>query len=228
METRGPWATWLTWEKQFKSINIKLIKRRKNNIIYFMRIYCFFIWRILNPPHPSMLCAKIGWNWLSGSGEEDFLISSVYFHYFIIISPWKRAGPFIWTNLNPLHLRMLCAKFGWNWPNGSGEEDFLILSMYFHYFIIISPWKRAGPFTWKKFNPLHLRMLCAKFGWNWLSGSGEENFLILSMYFHYFVIISPWKRAGPFNWTNMTPLHPGILCAKFGWNWPSGSGEEDF
>ena len=99
-------------EKQFKSINITLIKRRKNNIIYFMRIYCFFIWRILNPPHPSMLCAKIGWNWLSGSGEEDFLISSVYFHYFIIISPWKRAGPFIWTNLNPLHLRMLCAKFG--------------------------------------------------------------------------------------------------------------------
>ena len=25
----------------------------------------------------------------------------------------------------------------------------------------------------------------------------------------------------------MNPLHPGILCAKFGWNWPSGSGEED-
>ena len=34
--------------KQFKSINtydyiITLIKRRKNNIIYFMRIFCFFI-----------------------------------------------------------------------------------------------------------------------------------------------------------------------------------------
>ena len=48
-------------------------------------------------------------------------------------------------------------------------------------------------------------MLCAKFGWNWLSGSGEEDFLNLSMYFHYFVIISP--------------------CVKFGWNWPSGSGD---
>ena len=33
------------------------------------------------------------------------------------------AGPFIWTNLNPLHPRMLCAKFGWNMPGGSGEED---------------------------------------------------------------------------------------------------------
>ena len=78
----------------------------------------------MNPPHPRMLCNKIGWNWLSGSGEENFLISSMYFHYFVIMSSWKRAGPFIWTNLNPLHPRMLCAKFGWNWPSGSGEENF--------------------------------------------------------------------------------------------------------
>ena len=93
--------------KQFKSINtydyiITLIKRRKNNIIYFMRIFCFFIWRILNSPHQRMLCAKIGWNWRSGSGEENFWISSMYLHYFVIISPWKRAGPFNWTIMNPL------------------------------------------------------------------------------------------------------------------------------
>ena len=70
-----------------------------------------------------MLCAKFSWNWPSGSAESDFLISSMYFLYYVIISPWKRAWPFIWTNLNPLHPRMLCAKFGWNWPSGSGEED---------------------------------------------------------------------------------------------------------
>ena len=46
---------------------------------------------------------------------------------------------FIWTNLNPPHLRMLCAKFCWNSPNGSGE-DIWISSMYFQYFVIISPW----------------------------------------------------------------------------------------
>ena len=84
--------------KQFKSINIydyiiTLIKGRKKNIIDFKRIYWFFIWRNLNPLHPRMLCDKFGWNWLSGSGEEFFLISSMYFHYFVIISPWKRAGP---------------------------------------------------------------------------------------------------------------------------------------
>ena len=60
---------------------------------------------------------------LSGSGQEDFLISTMYFRYFVIIFPWKSAGSFIWTNLNPLYPRMLCAKFVWNWPSASGEED---------------------------------------------------------------------------------------------------------
>ena len=39
------------------------------------------------------------------------------FFYFLVIEWFS-----IWTNLNPLHPRMLCAKFGWNWPIGS-EED---------------------------------------------------------------------------------------------------------
>ena len=29
--------------------------------------------------------------------------SSLYFRYFLIISPWKGTWPCIWTNLNPLH-----------------------------------------------------------------------------------------------------------------------------
>ena len=44
------------------------------------------------------------------------------FRYFVIISPLKGAWLFILTNLNPQHPRMLCAKFGWNWPSGSGED----------------------------------------------------------------------------------------------------------
>ena len=125
-----------------------------------MRIYCFFIWRNLNPLRPRMLCAKIGWNWLSGSGE-DFLISSMCFLHFVIISTWKRAGLFIWTNLNPLHQRMLCVKFCWNRLSGSGEKDFLISSMYFSFFVIISPLKRASSFFWTNLNSLYQRMfLC--------------------------------------------------------------------
>ena len=33
-----------------------------------------------------------------------------------MVSPWKRAWPFIFSNLNFIHLRLFCAKFGWNWP----------------------------------------------------------------------------------------------------------------
>ena len=133
--------------------------------------------------------------------------------------PWKWVGPFIWTNLNPLHPRLLCVKFGWNWPSGSGEEDFLILSTYFRYFVIISPWKRTGPFIWTNLNPLHPSMLCAKFGWNGPSGSGEEDFFISSTYFYYCVIISTWKMAGPLIWINLNPLHPRMPCAKSQWFW---------
>ena len=39
--------------------------------------------------------------------------------------------------------------------------------------------------------------------------------------------MAPLGREWPFNWTNLNPLHQIILCAKFGWNWQSVSGEED-
>ena len=65
------------------------------------------------------------------------------------------------------HPRMPCAKFSWNWPSGSGEEDF--------YFAIISPWKRAWPLICTNLNSIHLRMLSVKYGWKWSSCSGEED-----------------------------------------------------
>ena len=43
----------------------------------------------------------------------SMVLLSKYFHHFVIISLWKRAGPFIWTNLNPCYPRMLCARFDW-------------------------------------------------------------------------------------------------------------------
>ena len=48
---------------------------------------------------------------------------SIYFYFSPIISPLGRAWPFIWINLNSLHQGIFCAKFGWNWPSGFGEED---------------------------------------------------------------------------------------------------------
>ena len=80
----------------------------------------------------------------------------------------------IWTNLNLHYLRMLPHEFHLSWPSDSGEEDFLKMPLIFNKFMIISPWKRAWPFIWTNLNPLYSRMLCAKFGWNWPSGSWEE------------------------------------------------------
>ena len=34
----------------------------------------------------------------------------MYFHYFVIISPWTWARPPIWTNINPLHPRMFMQR----------------------------------------------------------------------------------------------------------------------
>ena len=93
------------------------------------------------------------------------------FSLFPCYHPWKRIWPFIWTNLNPLHPRMLCAKFGRNWPSGSGEKDFKIFAI-----SLLSPLRKGHGLSFEKnLTPLHPRMLCAKFGWYWPSGSGEGN-----------------------------------------------------
>ena len=148
----------------------------------------------------------------------------MYFRYFVIICPWKRVGPFIWINLNPLHPRMLCAKFGWKWLSGSGEEDFLILSKYFRYFVIICPWKRTGPFIWIPFIkgcfvPSLVEIGPVVLGKNFLN--------FINAFSPFFFIIFVWKRTWPFIWTDLNLLHPRMLYAKFVWNWPSGSGERD-
>jgi hypothetical protein len=44
--------------------------------------------------------------------EMIYKKNSVYFYSFAIISPWRSAVPFAWTNLNPLHPSMICAKSG--------------------------------------------------------------------------------------------------------------------
>ena len=71
-------------------------------------------------------------------------------------------------NLNLLHPRMFCAKFGWNCLIGSQEKAFWELSTYFYYFPIISPWKGVDLSLWKLESPSPKDMFCAKFGSIWL------------------------------------------------------------
>jgi hypothetical protein len=73
-------------------------------------------WTIWNSHDPRIICTMFDWNWSAGSGEDFLKKISVYFYTFPNISPWNKELPCIWTNLNLLHLRMICANFG------SGEE----------------------------------------------------------------------------------------------------------
>ena len=71
-----------------------------------------------------------------------FLIIQCIFVILLLSPLWKKRG--LSSNFNPLHTMRLCAKFGWNWPNGSEEKDLLILSMYFCYFVVtcITTWNK--------------------------------------------------------------------------------------
>ena len=148
----------------------------------------------------------------------------MYFRFFVIISPWK-LKPYIWTNLNPL--RMHCAKFSWNWPSGSGEDDFSNQSMYFRNFVIISPWKRAELFIFTNLNLLNPKNDFCQV-WLKLTQLYWRRRFFKSINVRNFVIISPWERVEPFTWINLNPLYPkNELCQD--WlkliRW---FGEEDF
>ena len=119
---------------------------------------------------------------------------------------------------------MICAKFGWNWPR---RRFFLICQCIFAKLSNYLPLEKGRTLLLNKFEfPSPKDDLCQVWiCWNWPSGTREEDFKNSSMYFRYFLIISPWKKVEPFIWTNLNPLHPRMLCAKFGWNWSSGSGE---
>ena len=69
-------------------------------------------------PLPKDCALCFGWNCPVGLEKKNFKFGQCIFAI-SSISTWKKAWLFIWTNLNPLHLRMLCAEFGWNWPKWS-------------------------------------------------------------------------------------------------------------
>ena len=107
--------------------------------------------------------------------KKIFKFRQCIFCYFVIISTWERAGPFIWTNLNPLHPRIHCVKLVWKLTHWFLRR-FLNFFNVFLLFRNCLPMGKDRALIWTNLNSLQHRMLCAKFGWNWFSGSGEEDF----------------------------------------------------
>ena len=89
--------------------------------------------------------------------------------------------------------------------------------MNFCYFVIICPWKRAWLFfyhTWILFSQGCFEPRLLEIGPVVLD---KKIFKLHLCIFTIFVIISPCKWAWPFIWTNLNPLYPKMLFAKFGW-----------
>ena len=130
-----------------------------------------FIWTNLNFLHSKGIF-EFGWNLPSGSGEEGFKDSSIYFSYFVIIFIWKGGGALHLYKLEtPSHYDALCpVEIG---PVFLEKMIFQNRPCKFRNFVIISSWKRTEPFNWTNLNPLRLRMLCANCRWNGSSGSGD-------------------------------------------------------
>ena len=93
----------------------------------------FFIFKKNWFSYPRMLYARFGWNW-HWSTEVEKNSNKIYFYYFAVISPWGRMWAFICIYLNFIYPRMLCTKFGWNWPSSFKERIF----KYFQYNLTIS------------------------------------------------------------------------------------------
>ena len=123
----------------------------------------------------------------------------------------------IWSNLNPLYPRMLCAKFGWNWPSGSGEKDFLISSMYFRYFIIISPWKRRGPSLEQIWIPFTQGWFVPSSSLTQIDSMDLEKIFKFCNVFCYFVISSLGKGQGPS--FEQIWIHPRVWLKLAQWFW---------
>ena len=118
-----------------------------------------------------------------------FLNLSMSCSYFVIISSWKWSWTLTWI---PIAQGCFVPRLVETGPMALEKKIF-----------IISPWKSVAPFFWELSNPHYSKLFCVKFRWNWSSASWEEPLWISSMYFSYFVIISPWKRALPFIWINL-------------------------
>ena len=124
-------------------------------------------------------------------------------HYLLYFIEWL----FIWTYLNPIHPKMLCAKFG------SGK-NVLKFRQYIFTILKLSPLRNSGALHMNRLEyPLPMDNLSqvwlklAQLFW----GRRFLNFVnVFSLFRNYLLL----ERLGPFVWTNLNPLHPRMFCAK--------------
>jgi hypothetical protein len=122
---------------------------------YFLRLN-----KLESPPPKDDLCQVwlklVKWFWRRFLNDSAHFYDYLHFDWLIIYgftSPLrifqKRTWLFIWTNLNSLHPKIICLKFDWIWPAGSGEDfkkNFNVFLL-FHYYL---PLEKGYSLHWIK------------------------------------------------------------------------------
>ena len=158
-------------------------------------------------------CAKIDWNWLSGSGEEEFNFVNV-FSLFRNYLPLENGGALYLDNLiSPSPKDALCQVWlklaQWFWR----RRFFNFVNVFFPTISYICNYLALEKGGALHLNTLYPRMLCAKFGWNWLSGSGEEEFFNFVDVFSLFRNYLPLEKGGGLYLDNLiSPSPKDALC----------------
>ena len=127
-----------------------------------------FIWKKLESSWPIDAVCQLWLKLTKLFWKRGFFKVITLLYHFPIISPLGRAWPFIWTNLQSLQQRILCAKMLLKLAQWFWRRWFLKVILFFCYLAIFSPLGRAcmALHLKKNLNPLHQGILCAKFGWN--------------------------------------------------------------
>ena len=72
-----------------------------------MKIEWSLLCKYLSPVYSSMLCVQCLGAMVLEKAITIFICCQCVFRHFVIFSPLKKPGPFIWTNLNSVYPRMI-------------------------------------------------------------------------------------------------------------------------
>ena len=91
----------------------------------YQKTYLCMIWLNHNIDYGKKTIISFFHHWIGLVvwDKKIFKVCPWIFYISLLSSLLKKVWPFIWTHLNPFHPRMFFAKFGWNLPSGSGEEN---------------------------------------------------------------------------------------------------------
>ena len=143
----------------------------------------------------------------------------------IIQAGWLKVLNIFIINLNFLHLWMFCLKFDWYWPSGSGDEKFININLFspFHYHSLLE--MNMTLHLHKLEFPIPYDALCQV----WLKleewfyrGFRFLNIVDAFLVCHNYLLL---ERDKALQLKKLEFLYLRMCCAKFGWNWPSGSWE---